>query len=121
MCFTREFTGKENLDRLRDSALDAVELSVELPRRIDRVLGELERGNLRVWTRIEDVEPIIKRLEHMVARTNATMLAAASIVGLAVVMLFYHPHGWQVWIGVVFWIAVGGGTDRLRENLVGLT
>jgi hypothetical protein len=70
-------------------------------------LGELERGNLRVWARIKDVDLIIKCLEQMVARTNATMLAAACIVGLAVVMQFYHPHGWEVWIGVVFWIAVG--------------
>lgn len=49
----------------------------------------------------------MKRLEHVVARSNATILAAACIVGLAVVMLYYHPQGWQRWIGVVFWIAVG--------------
>jgi ubiquinone biosynthesis protein len=100
------FAGPQFFGRLRDSALEAAELSIELPRRIDRVLGQIERGNLRVWTRVEDVEPIVKRLEHMVARSSATMLAAACIVGLAIVMQFYHPQGWQRWIGAVFWVAV---------------
>lgn len=49
---------------------------------------------------------MIKRLEHSVARSNATILAAACIIGLAVVMQFYQPQGWQRWIGLVFWIAV---------------
>jgi ubiquinone biosynthesis protein len=100
------FAGPDLLGRLRDSAADAAELIIALPRRIDRVLGEIERGNLRVWTRVEDIEPLMKRLEHLVARSNATMLAAACIVGLAVVMQFYHPRGLQRWTDVVFWIAV---------------
>jgi ubiquinone biosynthesis protein len=100
------FAGPDLLGRLRDSVADAAELSIALPRRIDRVLGEIEQGNLRVWTRVEDIEPLMKRLEHLVARSNATLLAAACIVGLAVVMQFYHPRGWQAWIGAVFWIAV---------------
>jgi ubiquinone biosynthesis protein len=104
--FYQAFAGPQLRTRLRDSALEATELGIELPRRIDRMLGEIERGNLRVWTRVEDVEPIIRRLEHMVARISATILAAACIVGLAIVMQFYHPQGWQRWIGVVFWIAV---------------
>jgi ubiquinone biosynthesis protein len=102
----QEFAGPHLLDRLRDSAIDAAELSIELPSRIDRVLGEIERGNLRVWTRIEDIEPLMKRLEYLITRVNATMLAAACIVGLALVLLFYHPQGSQRWIGMVFWIAI---------------
>jgi hypothetical protein len=61
--------------------------------------------DLRVWTRLEDIEPLMKRLEHMVARSNATLLAAACIVELSVVMHSYHPKGWERWIGAAFWIA----------------
>jgi Co/Zn/Cd efflux system component len=62
------------------------------------VLGELER-----------------RLEHLVARATATILAAACIIAIAVVMQFYRPEGWQRWIGVVFWIAVAAAiVDYLR-------
>lgn len=109
------YAGPDFLGRLRDSVTDAAELIIELPKRIDRVLGELERGNLRVWMRVEDVDTIMKRLEHLVARVNATILAAACIVGIALVMQFYRPEGWQRWIGVVFWIAVGAAIiDYLR-------
>ena len=115
----QEFAGHHLRDRLRDSMIDAAEFSLELPRRMDRLLGEVERGNLRVWTRVEDIEPHMKRLEHLVARSNATILAAACIVGLAIVMLYYHPQGWQRWIGVVFWIAVGVALiDYVRTLLI---
>jgi predicted unusual protein kinase regulating ubiquinone biosynthesis (AarF/ABC1/UbiB family) len=109
------FVGPQLLDRLRDSAVDAAELSIELPQRINRVLGEIERGNLRVWTRIEDIDPLMKRFEHLVSRANATILAAACIVGIAIVMQFYRPQGWERWIGVVFWLAVAAAfIDYLR-------
>jgi ubiquinone biosynthesis protein len=98
--------GPHLVGRVRESAVDAAELAIELPQRINRVLGEIERGNLRVWTRVEDIEPLMKRLERLVYRSNATILAAACIVGLAVVMLFYHPQGWQGWIGIAFWVAL---------------
>ena len=109
------FAGPDLVGRLRDSAVDAAELSIALPQRIDRVLGEIERGNLRVWTRVEDVDALMQRLEHLVARANATILAAACIVGIAIVMQFYRPQGWQRWIGAVFWIAVAAALiDYLR-------
>src|SRR5262249_45604117 len=59
------FAGSGLFGRLRDSAIDAAELTINLPRRLDRVLGEIEQGNLRIWTRIDEVEPLIKRFEHM--------------------------------------------------------
>ena len=109
------FVGPQLADRLRDSAVDAAELSIELPQRINSVLGEIERGNLRVWTRVEDIDPLMKRLEHLVSRANATILAAACIVGIAIVMQFYRPQGWERWIGVVFWLAVAAALiDYLR-------
>jgi ubiquinone biosynthesis protein len=117
---SQSFSGPRVLGRLRDSALDFAELSIDLPRRIDRVLGELERGNLRVWMRVEDVDPILKRLEHLVARLNATMLASAWIVGLAIAMLFYRPQGWQGWISTVFWFAVAAAATGVVRALLAL-
>ena len=107
-------------DRVRDSVADAAELTMGLPRRIDRVLGEVERGNLRVWARLEDAEPLLKRFERMVERLNATMLAAACIVGIAIVMQFYHPQGWRGWIGVVFWVAVAAALISVVRTLFAL-
>jgi len=38
-------TSDEWLERMKRSAVDAAELSIDLPRRADRVLAEMERGN----------------------------------------------------------------------------
>jgi hypothetical protein len=48
---------------------------------------------------------LVKRLERVAVRTNATILVAACIIGLAMVIPFYHPQGWEAWIGIAFWIA----------------
>jgi ubiquinone biosynthesis protein len=115
-----QMSGDQWLNRARDSALDAAQLSIELPRRVDRVLGQIERGNVRVWTRVEDLDATIARFERVVERANATMLAAACIVALAIVMLFYHPQGWQRWIPVIFWIAVAAAVIHVVRTLLAL-
>lgn len=113
-------SGDQWADRMRDSAVDAAMLSVELPRRVDRVLGQVERGNLRVWTRVDDVDSVIGRFERAVERANATMLAAACIVAIAIVMLFYHPQGFDRWIGIVFWIAVAAAVIHVVRTILAL-
>ncbi len=102
----QRIAGQDLPGNIRNAALDAAELSIDLPRRADRVLSEVERGNLRVWTRVEDMERTMARFERAVETTNATLLASASIVGLAIVMLMYHPSGWGRWIGYAFWSVV---------------
>lgn len=93
-------------DRLRLAGLDAAELSIELPRRADRVLADVERGNLRVWAKVENLEPALARMERMVERVNITLIAAACIVGLAVLTIYYHPQGWHGVVAVVVWVAI---------------
>ncbi|MBV9973654.1 MAG: AarF/ABC1/UbiB kinase family protein [Candidatus Eremiobacteraeota bacterium] len=93
-------------ERARLSALDTAELSIDLPRRADRVLADIERGNLRVWARLEDLEPALRTIERVVERANATMLAAACIVGITVLFVVYRPTGWHEVVPWIFWIAV---------------
>lgn len=99
-------SGDDLAEDIKTTAMDAAELSMELPRRLDRVLSEVERGNLRVWARLEDLEPLMTRFERTVETVNAALLSAACIVGLAIVLLIYRPQGLQRWIGIAFWIVV---------------
>lgn len=93
-------------EKTRFSAMDVAELSLELPRHADRVLTDLELGNLRVWARIEDAEPMLQRVEHMVEHANATMIAAACVVGITVLFAIYRPPWWQSAAAWAFWIAL---------------
>lgn len=96
---------REWSSRASTSAMDAAELAVELPRRADRVLSEVERGNLRVWARLEDFDPLVKRLERMVERANASMIAAACIVAITVLFVVYRPSGWHTFASIFLWVA----------------
>lgn len=102
----QRIAGQDWAGTMRNTAMDAAELSIDLPRRADRVLSEIERGNLRVWARVEDLDRTMSRFERAVETINATLLASASIVALAIVMLIYHPSGWGRWIGYAFWSVV---------------
>jgi ubiquinone biosynthesis protein len=84
---------------------DAVRLGVELPHRLRRLIGELERGGLEVGMRPTGLEPLLRRAERIVNRIILGILTAAFINGLAVLLSVYHPPGWEQWAGVFF--AVG--------------
>jgi ubiquinone biosynthesis protein len=100
------FSPEDLAHRVQTSALHVAELSNGLPQRADRVLADVERGNLRVWARFEELEPTLRRLERMVERANAAMIAAACIVGITILLAVYHPQGWRAAIAWLFWIAI---------------
>lgn len=100
------FSPDDLAHRAQMSAMDVARLSIDLPQRADRVLADVERGNLRVWARIEDLEPMLRRLERMVERANAAMIAAACIIGVTILLAVYHPQGWRAAIAWTFWIAI---------------
>jgi len=102
----QRFSPEDLAHRAEMSAMDIAELSIDLPRRADRVLADVERGNLRVWARFEELEPTLRRLERMVERANAAMIAAACIVGITILLAVYHPQGWQAAIAWTFWVAI---------------
>lgn len=90
--------------RLSRASLDAARLGVDLPEQLRRLIGELERGGLEVGMRPEGFEPLVSRLERLGNRIILGIIAAAFVNGLAVLMAFYQPPGWQQWAGVIFGI-----------------
>lgn len=97
--------------RLSRAGLDAARLGAELPQQARRVLGALERGELSMGMRPMDVEPLIWRFERTVNRLILAILAAAFIIGLAMLMSSYHPSGWSqgtfFLVGFAFAAALG--------------
>lgn len=90
--------------RLGQAGMEALELGTELPSQLRRLLQQLEAGNLEINFRPDKFEPLMQRFEQMVNRLVLGILAAAFIIGLSVLMLLYHPPGWQNWAGAVFGI-----------------
>lgn len=88
--------------RLGTAGLEAAEFGVELPRRLRRLLRELEQGELRIGMRPEGFEPLVGRFERLTNRLVLGMLASAFIIGLAVLMAAFHPPGTERLVGPAF-------------------
>jgi len=88
--------------RLVQSMLDAAVLSVDLPRRTTRLLNRLEQGDLAFNVRHEGLGEVIQQLQQMTNRLALAILLAATIVALGLVMVVYHPPGWEQYGGWMF-------------------
>jgi ubiquinone biosynthesis protein len=87
------------------ASLDLARLSLELPqqvRRLQRLMSELERGNLEMAVRPSGFEPLLERLEAISNRIVLGIIVAAFIVGLAVLLSVYRLVGWEGWVGSFF-------------------
>lgn len=96
------------------AALDAVELSLGLPRRAARLLERAERGNIGFKVRVDDLAEFTHQLQRMVNRLALSVLLAATILALALLMLVYHPPIWEQiagWVfALIFLASLGFGT-----------
>ena len=73
-----------------------------LAQQLQRILSDLEWGDLAVSARPEKYEPLMRRFEQLANRIVLGILAAAFIVGLAVLLAVYHSPGIERWAGVLF-------------------
>lgn len=99
--------------RTAQSALEAAELGLELPRRAARLLTQVERGELALNVNHEGLRDLMRELHRMVNRLALTVLLAATLVALGLLMTVYHPPGWEQyrgWVfGLMFLFSVGYG------------
>ena len=107
--------------RMRVFSLDLANLSATLPRRLNRLLRDLENGNLTVAARPMGYEPILDRLESLSNRATFATIGAAFIVGLPVLMVVYRPRGWKRWSGPAFavGVATAAGTGLFLALTIG--
>ncbi len=91
--------------RVGQSALDAAELSLALPHLLSRLLGEVERGELELNVHHEGLQDFTRHLQQMVNRLALAILLAATIVALGLMMIIYHPPGWNIYGGWLFGLA----------------
>ena len=102
--------------RLARTAMDSAQLGLGLPTRLERILGQLERGETEIGWRPEGFGPVLGELNAMVNRLAISILASAFVVGTAVLLLAYRPAGWDAWLarallalGLIAVVALGVG------------
>ena len=80
--------------KLGADLFDLADLSVGLPRRAERLLTRIEREGLPTAVRLQGLDPVMAELSRIANRLSLSILLAALIVGLALLMQLYHPPFW---------------------------
>ncbi|HMO57211.1 MAG TPA: AarF/ABC1/UbiB kinase family protein [Roseiflexaceae bacterium] len=98
----RSYGPKAVTERLVEEGADIVRLSLGLPTHLRGVLRRIERGDVQVLSRIENLDTALGMLRRIANRLALSILAAALMISTALLMLVYHPPGWDTWGGWFF-------------------
>ncbi|MCL4532354.1 MAG: hypothetical protein M1582_04070, partial [Actinobacteria bacterium] len=85
--------------RLLPSFADLSRLAVNLPRRSERLLTQLERGNISINIHVHDTERVLSELHWMVSRLIIGMVVSGFSVATGLLMLVYFTSGQNVLVG----------------------
>ena len=83
---------------LRESGLDVLALTSELPIRMRRILKDLERGGLGVNIRHAGLDGALQHFDRAINRLMLALFVAASIVGIGVVLSVADIPGKSTWL-----------------------
>ncbi len=93
------------LPRVGQAALDSLELGLELPRRLSRLLELVERGQIEVNLNMQLINSLVSQFQKMTNRLALSMLLGAVIIALALALVVFHPATWQAFGEVIFTLA----------------
>lgn len=88
--------------KLAGDVLDLADLAIGLPRRLDRLLTQIEHTGVQTTTRLQGLESTVRELSHIANRLAVSIITAALMVGLALLMQLYHPPFWERVAGLFF-------------------
>ncbi len=104
--------------RFGEGAFDIADIGLELPHRLLRLMGAIERGELRVVTSVDAPESITRGFQQAANRVAISILTAGLVVGLSVLAVVFRPSGISqivppallviamgssVWLLIAFW------------------
>lgn len=98
----RRYSPASLLGRMGEGLGDLLDLGWELPRRLDRILGQVERGEIRLTTQAESPSLTRQELHLLGNRLAVSILVAAIVIGLALLTVNYQPPGWEILAGIIF-------------------
>jgi ubiquinone biosynthesis protein len=91
--------------RLFAAAADSFEISLDLPRRFHRLLGQVERGQFEVNLNHQLLDDLIGKLQNMTNRMALAMILSAVIIALSLVLVVYRPQTMQSFGNYLFFFA----------------
>tara|TARA_R110002124_G_scaffold174569_2_gene342225 strand:- start:4066 stop:5778 length:1713 start_codon:yes stop_codon:yes gene_type:complete len=97
----RRFRPDSSESRLRLASLDALTLAEQAPKEIRHFMGRLRRGEMDMDITVNDKQ-VIRELRQLGKTIKVSALTLALVIAVALLMLIYHPEGWELWIRWIF-------------------
>jgi ubiquinone biosynthesis protein len=91
--FRKKYAPSTILHQLPLAAGDLALFGFGLPKRIARIVRNIERGEMRIRTDVTGVEQHLGHLERLVNRMIIGIIVAAVIIGLALYLVAYRLGG----------------------------
>jgi len=99
--------------KLLKGTTDWGELFTSLPRRIPRILDQVEEGEVEISLKIKEIDRSLSKLDRIANRLSVSILVAAFIVGLALLLPTFIGNQ-------VVWIIVPAGFAFVAASILGL-
>ncbi|MCH2448511.1 MAG: AarF/ABC1/UbiB kinase family protein [Gracilimonas sp.] len=97
----RRFRPDSSESKLRLASLDVLTLAEQAPKEIRHLVGRLRRGEMGVDITVNDKQ-VIRELRQLGRTIKVSALTLALVIAVALLMLIYHPEGWELWIRWIF-------------------
>jgi ubiquinone biosynthesis protein len=88
------------------AGVDALEVSLGLPRQLHRILGDIERGGFEINVQPASFDPYLDRMEQLINRAILALLAATFTISAAMLVAAYHPAHWSWATALLFLLVV---------------
>ena len=101
----KQHRGVSFLPRPGEVGVDWAHLGMIFSQQLQRILDSIERGHIEVGIKPATFEPVVLNIERIVNRLVLGILVAALIIGLAIVLVVYHPVLNRPWLDLLFGFA----------------
>jgi ubiquinone biosynthesis protein len=112
--FIRQMTSPHTWSKkLVKGASDWGELVAALPRRIPRILDQVEEGGFEITLKLKEIDRSLSKLDRIANRLSVSILVAAFIVGLALLLPTFIGNQ-------VVWKIIPAGFAFVAASILGL-
>jgi ubiquinone biosynthesis protein len=102
--FTKRYSTDALMERAREEGPLTADLLLRLPKRAERMLSRLERGEFAIVARLDNQDDLLRHLHVAANRISMSMLSAGLIGAMSVLTIVYRPAGFHGWSGAILLI-----------------
>ncbi|HEX9068461.1 MAG TPA: AarF/ABC1/UbiB kinase family protein [Ktedonobacterales bacterium] len=104
----QRFSQGEWLKQLLLASVDSLQMGLELPRQVHRILGDIERGGFEVSVQPSSFTPYLSQMELLINRVVIAVLAAALAITAALLIVATRGTPWEVPLGLLLLADLAG-------------